>query len=341
MSLPGKKNISLKVCAIKMCNEHLKLYHNDTYDKILQNLNGLLNGNGGRLTLCFDTHASSKRQIKESTRKIEQKLFEFTGVVTLAHRLAIGCPDSASMVFDVADSNSDRIYTLCYHLHFPTNEQVVEVSPKDPVETVRDILCMNTPTPEAVKPGSHFKEFTLGTAVDFPESKTVQFKLLKENRTKNISLALRLIKNSKFSCYASAFANYSGGHIYMGIDDDGIVRGEKITDQDKTELVKEISKAIGNMIWPDYSRAQGGEEKRWQIDFEAVKYTDGEIVESTFVIVIYVAQCPGGVFTKEPESYEIKGNEARKIDFPTWKKLIIEGKKGLEKNEGKFSSAVF
>ena len=174
----------------------------------------------------------------------------------------------------------------------------------------------------------------MGIAVDFGESKTVQFKQcqhLLEKRTKK-SLAKRLIKNDKFLCYVSAFANHSAGHIYIGIDDNGIVQGEKITPRDQTELTKEISEAIGNMMWPDNSHTQGGEEKRWQINFEAVKNTNGEIAPSTLVIVIYVAQCPGGVFTKQPESYEInEENEAVKIDFPTWKKIIVEG---LERDKG-------
>jgi predicted HTH transcriptional regulator len=223
-------------------------------------------------------------------------------------------------------------FTLRYNLYLPTcDQQIIEISPKDPVEKVRDILCRNILSPEAVKPGSHVKEFTLGTAVDFRESKTVQFKQLFAKRTNNTSLVQRLIKQGKLPSYVSAFANHSGGYIYIGVRDDGIVQGEKITPQDQTELKKEISKAIGNMIWPDNSDTQDGEEKRWQINFEEVKNTNGEIVPSTFVIVTYVAQCPGGVFTKQPESYEIKENEVKMIDFPTWKKFIVEG---LERDKG-------
>ena len=329
--MTGKKNIDLHVCATKMSNNNLnKIYQASTFDKIVHITNGLFNGDGGKLTLVFDAPLPPNGHIKESFRKIEQKISDFTGVVTLAYDLNIK-RKKESMEIIVAGSNTRCIFTLHYNLYVPTNQQVLEVLPNDSVKKVRDILRGNIPSLEAVEPGSHFKEFTLGTAVDFGESITVQFKNLLEKRTKK-SLAKRLIKNDKFLCYVSAFANHSAGHIYIGIDDSGIVQGEKITPRDQTELKKEISKAVGNMIWPDNSHTQGGEEKRWQINFEAVKNSNGEIVPSTFVIVIYVAQCPGGVFTKQPESYEInEENEEVKIDFPTWKKIIVEG---LERDKG-------
>ena len=332
MSFPRTKNINLPVCATKMSRKYAIPYQKSTFNKITQITNGLFNGYGGKLTLLFDTHRSAEEHIKKSIRKIEQKICDFTGVVTLAYLLTIDCPTLGSMEITVAESNTNSIYTLCYNLYLPTNQQVIEISPKDPVEKVRDILCINILSPEAVEPGSHVKEFTLGTAVGFRESKTVQFKQLLAQRTNNTSLAKRLIKQSKFPSYVSAFANHSGGHIYVGVRDDGTVQGEKITPQDQTELKKEIRKAIGNMIWPDNHHTQGGEEKRWQINFEEVKNTNGEIVPLTFVIVVYIAQCPGGVFTKQPESYEIKENEAKMIDFPTWKKFIVEG---LERGKGK------
>ena len=334
-SWPGKKKISLSICPTKMSDKREKTkYQTIIFNKIVQTINGLFNSEGGELILLFDTPAP-RSHIKESIRKMEQKINDFTGVVMLAHNLTI-LRKKASIEITVAKPNTDCVYTLHYNLHLPTSQQVIEVSPKEPVQNVSDILCKKIFCPEAVKPGSHFKEFTLGSAVSFGESKTVQFKQLSVNRTKNCNLTQRLItKSGKLLSYVSAFANYCAGHIYIGIDDDGVVRGEKLTPKDQTELKDKISKEIGGMIWPDNSDAQGKEEKRWQIKFEKVKNAKGEIVPSTYVIVIYVAQCPGGVFTKEPESYEIKDNEAKKIDFSTWKKYVIEG---LKRDEGKQSN---
>ena len=332
MSVSGQESICLHVSATKMSGQHEKKYQDGIFNKILKITNGLFNGNGGKLTLLFDTPTSPPSgHIKEAIRKIEQKTSDFTGVVTLVYDLTI-VKKPGSMEINVAKSNTNSIFTLHYNIYLPTNQQVIEVSPKDPVMEVRDILCMNIPALEAVKPGSHVKEFTLGVAVDFGESKTVQFKQLLEKRTNNVSITKRLLRSGKLLAYVSAFANYGGGHVFIGINDDGKVEGEKITLQDRKELQEKIGKAIGSMVWPDNSYTQSEEEKLWQINFVEVKDARGGIVPSTFVIVIYVAQCLGGVFTKEPESYEIINNEPRRIDFPTWRKLMIEG---LGENEDK------
>ena len=334
-SRPGKKKIMiiLSVCSTKMSDKREKAYQTSMFNKIVQTINGFLNSEGGQLVLQFDNLAPPNH-IKESIRKIEQKIYDFTSVVLLVHYLTI-IRKNESMEIAVSRPNTDCIYTLHSNLYLPTNQQVIELSPKEPVKDVRDILCRKAPWQEAVKPGSHCKEFTLNSAVSFGESQTVQFKQFSETRTKNCNLAQRLITSGKLSIYVSAFANYEAGHIYIGIDDNGIVQGEKITPKDKAELKDKISKAIGSMIWPDDSHAQGKEEKRWQIQFEEVKDKNGEIVPSTYIIVIYVAHCPGGVFTKEPEAYEIKDNEAKRIDFPTWKKCIVEG---LERDQGNYSN---
>ena len=324
----GKKKINLSVCSTKMSDKREKAYQTNMFNKIVQTINGLFNSDGGQLVLQFDNLAP-QNHIKKSIRKIEQKINDFTSVVLLVHYLTI-IPKKESMEITVARPNTDCIYTLHNNLYLPTNQQVIEVSPKEPVQNVRDILCKKVLCPEAVKPGSHCKEFTLDSAVGFGESKTVQFKQFSETQ-----LTQRLITSGKLPSYVSAFANYGAGHIYIGIDDNGVVQGEKITPKDKAELKDKIGKAIGSMIWPDDTHPQGKEEKRWQIQFEEVKDKNGEIVPSTYVIVIYVAHCPGGVFTKEPEAYEIKDNEVKKIDFPTWKKYIEEG---LERDQGNYSN---
>ena len=230
----------------------------------------------------------------------------------------------------MSDRKTNSIRTVHYNLYLPSETQVNELSA---TEKIRAILCKDVFNPKAVKPNSHLKQFTLGSAVGFHESETVQFKCLQDKRTKKSSLSQRLLKGGKFTRYVSAFANYNGGHIYYGIDDDGRVQGEELTPKDQTELKDKISKAIRGMIWPDNSHTQDEVEKRCQVEFEKVKDTNGEIVPSTYVIVIYVPQCPGGVFTKEPESYEIKDNKEKKIDFRTWKRYIIEG---LKRDEGKY-----
>jgi hypothetical protein len=79
------------------------------------------------------------------------------------------------------------------------------------------------------------------------------------------------------------------------------------------------------MIWPE----QIGQPKRgehWEIFFEPVVDENSKPVPSTFVIVIYIAPCLGGVFTEEPECYEMVERKVMKMSFDTWKKRLLCGK---------------
>ena len=45
---------------------------------------------------------------------------------------------------------------------------------------------------------------------------------------------------------------------------------------------------------------------------------------STFVIVIYICPCLGGVFTEEPECYGMVKGKVEKMSFTTWKERILQ-----------------
>ncbi|XP_028404401.1 uncharacterized protein LOC114527031 [Dendronephthya gigantea] len=137
-------------------------------------------------------------------------------------------------------------------------------------------------------------------------------------------------KSNKFSCYVSAFANHRGGHIYYGIDDDGIVQGENI--EEHSEIEKKVEKSIQKMIWPDViGRPKRGEH--WEIFFEPVLDEKSNPIPSTFVIVIFIAPCFGGVFTEEPESYEMVEGKVKRMSFTTWKAKLQPGYLNKTKQE--------
>ena len=70
--------------------------------------------------------------------------------------------------------------------------------------------------------------FKMDQKVNIFESKTAQFKEVKAEKAKNVTIADRLSgKNNKFRRYASAFGNYRGGHIYYGINDMGLLKEKK------------------------------------------------------------------------------------------------------------------
>ena len=130
------------------------------------------------------------------------------------------------------------------------------------------------------------------------ESKMCNFRRLKADNSECSTLADRMTgKSNKFSYIVSAFGNYKGGHNYHGITDDGVVEGEVLSIEDeKHDIKKKVEKAINKMIWPEHI----GQPKRgehWDIFFEhVVDGTTYKPIPSTFVIVIYIAPCPGGVF---------------------------------------------
>ena len=177
--------------------------------------------------------------------------------------------------------------------------------------------------PKPVQRGSHYQQFFKDKNSAIQESNKVQLKNVKAGPSKRTTLADRMTgKSNKFSCYVSAFANYSGGHIYYGIRDDGVVEGELISNEDIIEITKKVEKAINKMIWPE----QIGQPKRgehWDIFFEPVVDENSNPIPSTFVIVIYIAPCLGGVFTEEPECYEMVEGTVGKMSFTAWNKRIL------------------
>ena len=296
-------------------------YRKNIFNEMLQVINGFLNSEGGQLVMLFDT-LPSLSCINETIQQIKQRIFDFASLdyFTIS-------PKEASIVIIVARPNADSIYTLRYHLYLPSHQNAIELLPREPVQKVRDILCKKVLCPEVVKPGSHCRDFTQYSALGFGESRRVKFKY---------ALMSRLPRRN-FCQVLSAFANYGGGHLYFGIDDKGTVRGQGLTLEHKAMLKHEIATVLQRMIWPVDSYTQGEEEKRWQIHFEEVKRTNGEIVPSTYIIVVYVAQCPGGVFVKAPEAYEFKDGEAKKLDFTTWKEYCM---KGLKRDQGRYNVIV-
>ena len=160
--------------------------------------------------------------------------------------------DKESIVILVKKSDSISLVTTNYNLYLPSQSQVVQVSPLEPLEKVNEDIMNRKVVQEPVQLGSHCTIFLKGTNSGLLESKIVQLKHLKAGPSKRTKLADRMTgKDNKFSCYVSAFANYNGGHTYYGITDDGLVESELIlNEKDKREITKKVGKAINKMIWP-------------------------------------------------------------------------------------------
>ena len=215
--------------------------------------------------------------------------------------------------------SSDALITLNYNLCLATPNQVIHVLPTDALEEVVKIISREkSPLGEL---SSYKEDFFKGKNVEFKEDVNVQFKSLKAGATKCVTLADRVVnKSNKLALYVSAFANHRGGHVYYGINDNGIVEGEEVSNKD--EIIRKVDKAINKLIWPDHCyKPKRGQE--WDIFFVPVKNSEGEEIPSIFVIVIAVACCSGGVFVDAPESYHIVEGKVEKMSLTLWKAKFL------------------
>lgn len=190
----------------------------------------LLNSNGGILKL----HSATKETFSfdKLVRKFEQRIKELVGCFESCKNFEVlqSSPSDekyTEVVFGIA--SSEDFCTVNYHLYLPHETQVNLIAPTEPLKNVRSILTgpRLIECEQLIQLGSHRKIFIEGQNIGSPESKTEQFKKVKCEATKNVSLADRMVsKHIRFACYVSAFANHRGGHIYYGIKDDGSVEGE-------------------------------------------------------------------------------------------------------------------
>ena len=290
----------------------------------------MLNSNGGKVMIHIDTDscvpvegtAFSKTPLV--IRILEQSIISIIGSQQTVSKInfskKMGDKDYEESIV-VSVQKAEALVTMNYNLCLPGETQVVQVSSMELPNAIIDRKIIEDPSPL----GSHWKLFRKAEICGLQtESKVIQFKHLKADPSKRTKLAHRMIgKSNKFSCYVSAFANHRGGHIYYGISDDGVVKGEFIpNEKDKDEIIQKVEKAIKKMIWPErISEPKRGEH--WEIFFEPVLDKYSTPVPSTFVVVIFIVSCLGGVFTEEPECYEMIEGKVSKMSFAAWKKRIL------------------
>ena len=311
-----------------------KFENNKKYkEKILQEIKSaicaMLNTNGGKVMIHIDTDSSvpvegtAFSQTPLVIRILDQSIISIIGSQQTVSKVNFSRrngdkDDEESIVVSV--QKADSLVTMNHNLFLPSETQVVQVSSIEIPNAIINRKIIEDPN----QLGSHWKIFVKGEICGLKmESKICQFKNLKAEQSKRITLADRITgKGNKFSCCVSAFANHSGGHIYYGITDGGVVEGEFIPDKEKREITKKVRKIINKMIWPD----QIGEPKRreqWEIFFEPVVDANSQPVASTFVIVLYISSCLGGVFTEEPECYEMMEGQVSKMSVAAWRKRIL------------------
>ena len=285
-----------------------------TSREILNAIHALLNTDGGgTVKLVVNGHRSEAENA--FIKGIEQKLKSIIGIQKLTTHITFE-PSQNNIIY-CKGKKSDTLITTNYHAYLPSKTEANKIPSTEEIDSILNRKQDSQPVPT----GSHHKEFTNDKNCGFTEGKNTQFKCLTAIPSKRTKLADRMTgKGNKFSCYVSAFANNSGGHIYFGIADNGQVKGESIPSiKDRGDIINKVEKAFKKIIWPE----QPKRGKQWEIFFQQVVDKNSEPVPSTFVIVIYIAPCLGGVFTEEPECYEIEKGKVSKMSLTTWKKRIL------------------
>ena len=307
------------VIRIKFLVENLsdKKYKEDIKKAVAMAICAWANSNGGKVEIRDEETEEklvSTSLLDSLTRTLEQSLISRLGA-EITESVDIS-ENKCEKMIAISVCKARLLTTIKYNLYRPTKKQVELIDNRPNALKIVNRRFVDQP----VQLGSHQKKILKGQDCNLGENETIQFKHLKSESSKCFTLADRMIgKSNKFNCYVSAFANHRGGHIYYGIDDNGIVRGEEIVETSKIE--KKVEEAIQKMIWPDIiGRPKRGEH--WEIFFEPVLDEKSNPIPSTFVIVIFIAPCYGGVFTEEPESYEMVEGKVKRMSFTTWKEKL-------------------
>ena len=315
MGLRIRTAISLEICPVKLSNSTERNYKESITKEIIMTVNALLNSGGGTLEMiCKSTPL--RKQMDDTVRVIEQKIGDLIGTVGLVSNIEFQVLP-AKIFVNVKEV--EGLFVVNYNLYLPTKSQVKVVQPSEPVAKVKSVINrLNKPAKERhmLTPGNYYEDFVLNERVTCDEGIKIQWKSLKSESSKTVNLADRISgKSNKLPCYISAFANHSGGHIYYGINDDGVVEGEIVTDKHQTEITRKVAKTFEKMIWPRHCNKEQLKGKHWDIFFVPVKDSKKHPIASVFVIVVAIARCHGGVFTDEPESYRIVDGKVVRVNL--------------------------
>ena len=294
--------------------------------EVISNVCALLNSDGGVLIIAFPEKAYQTKDLDQPTRVIEQWIENLIGTVMKCKKVKLHVAPH-QIVINV--KGSDHLITVDYNMFLPSHTQVNRVQPVERLDEIQGILI-------GEDVGTWISElpvvqhvFVKGEEIKLDETYNVQFKQLKDASTKHTTLADRVV-GYKLVEYVSAFANYCGGTIYFGVDDkQHIINGEVISEKEMESIIKKVTKEIKKMVWLGLE-GELCKEINWDIRFHPVVDEERKSVRSTFVIVIVVAYCPGGVFLQVPESYHVVDGHVEKMQLKTWKDYVFSKKSCAE-----------
>ena len=288
--------------------------------QVTSNVCALLNSNGGDLIVAFPNQSYEIEDLDQPVRVIEQWINTLIGTITMLKKVQIEVKPH-QIVINI--KGSYNLITIDYNMYLPSHTQINRVLPVETLQKVQDILFGEELMSLSEELPVVQQVFVQEEKIELTETYNVQFKQLEDAPAERTTLADRVIgKGNKILQCVSAFANYRGGVIYVGVDDEHHqINGEVIPANERESIITKFTKKINKMIWLGLEDGPC-EGENWDIHFHPVCDKTGRPVESTFVITIVVARCPGGVFLKEPESYHIVDGVVEKMKLDSWNEYL-------------------
>lgn len=289
--------------------------------QVVSNVCALLNSSGGDLIIYFPDQTYRNRDLEEPVKRIEQWISKLIGITMMSKNVELKVGTHQILI---AVKGSYYLVTVDYNMFLPSHAQVNQVQPIETLEKIQDVVFGKEMLTSSNELPVVQQVFIKGEEMKSTETYSVQYKLFQDAPDKPRTLADRVTaKSNKVLQCVTAFANYHGGTIYIGVDDEQhLIKGQFAPKDEIESIIKKVTIEINKIIWLGLKDGPS-KGKNWDIHFYPVVDKDGKSVESTFVIVIVVARCPGGVFFREPESYNIVNGCVEKMHLDTWKEYLL------------------
>ena len=274
------------------------------------------------MIIAFPDQTYQTKDLDQPVRVIEQWINNLIGTPMMATNVELKVAPHQILI---NIKGSYNLITVDYNMFLPSHSQINRVLPVETLEKIQNVLFGREMMSSSNELPAVQTVFVQGEEMKLDETYSVQFKQLKDAPANCITLSDRVIGNSnKLIQCLSAFANYRGGVIYVGVDDkQHIINGEVIPANERESIIHKVTNRVNKMIWLGL---EDGPRRgiNWDIFFHPVVDKEGRPVKSTFVIVIVVARYhPGGVFLQEPESYHIVNGRVERMELDTWKEYLF------------------
>ena len=151
MSNPGKTKrevFQINIFPTKISIDKERKYKEKSLKEIMVAFVSLYNSGGGQLRLHYEK-TPPKNHVNDCIRKIEQRIIEVAGILTMATDVQTNQSIPGQIIFNINPTTS-RLLVLTYNLYFPSDKQVISVPPTEQVDRIRRVLAREKSAKEPI-----------------------------------------------------------------------------------------------------------------------------------------------------------------------------------------------